>query len=647
MGRTLDGATTEGYDSAMVRRVSRLLLAATLCLGCKPQTDEQTTPSSSSNNDGGDSSSPFGMASLAKMFTKGLEEPGPYEELSKSLDYSEGKPHYVVLELDQPITELQSFSLFQSAGSTPMRSLSKKLRAAAADTNVKGLVVRANGLSLGMSMAQDLHEELTRFKGDGARKVVCHTEGVSNAAYYVLTACDRISLAPVGEVIIPGPAATPIHLKGLLERLGVRADILHVGAFKGAAEPLTRDAPSPHMIETLQAIIDQNYASLVDALVEHRKLSKEEAVAAVDKAVFVEDHALKAKLIDDVAVYEAFLADATDGQAWKLLKDTTNPLEGIMALQRFLGTAPPDGPTEPHVALVYAVGNIIDGKGGGVLGSREEIASRTLVAAIRALGRDENVRAIVLRVDSGGGSALASEQIWAAVSEVNKDKPVVVSMGSVAASGGYYISAGASKIFARENTLTGSIGVVGGKIVVGDALANIGIKNYEVTRGKRATMWSMMRPWTDAERTTVQAMMESIYETFLGRVGAGRKLERDAVHAIAQGRVWTGVAAKKNGLVDEFGGLDAALAEAAKLGKVELDVGLEVYPAKPSLRDILSSFGQVHAGVASATWQGRMQEQLAVMLGGDTGVRVARMVHTIMSLRDTRVWALSWVEPPK
>jgi protease-4 len=294
------------------------------------------------------------------------------------------------------------------------------------------------------------------------------------------------------------------------------------------------------------------------------------------------------------------------------------------------------------------VGNIVDGSGTGILGAREQIASRTLVPALRAIASDENVKAVVLRVDSGGGSALASEQIWAAMSELGAKKPVVVSMGSVAASGGYYIAASAKTIFAQADTLTGSIGVVGGKVVIRDALANLGVRTYDVHRGARARIWSPVSTWDEAERAAVRELMEQTYATFVDRVAAGRHLEREKVLALAQGRVWTGSDALERGLVDRLGGLDAALAEAAMLGGLEwggLESGgpLSVYPPEPTLRDILMSLGTVSLGAPLAGIEGSDGLALAAILVPDDRIRgeVLRMLQTIAALQHAHVWALS------
>jgi len=213
---------------------------------------------------------------------------------------------------------------------------------------------------------------------------------------------------------------------------------------------------------------------------------------------------------------------------------------------------------------------------------------------LHTLTVDDAVKAVVLRIDSGGGSAQASELIWRAVAELKANKPVIVSMSDLAASGGYYIASGATRIFALGDTLTGSIGVVGGKLAVRGALAKLGVNTFPIGRGKRATMTSSLGPWTDDERAAVQSSMAAVYRVFVGRVAEGRHKAPEDILKIAEGRVWTGARAKELGLVDEIGGLDAALAEARRLAKVDAATALEIYPPSPTLHDLLAGYGQVH-----------------------------------------------------
>jgi protease IV len=605
-----------------------------------------------------------GLSPLAGMFASKLDEPGPYEAPRQSSDFTEGAKHVAVLELGGNIGELAAISLFGGTAVHPLHELTDRIAALGSDPMVSQVVVRASDLDIDRVHAEELRQALLKLKAAG-KPLGCHTERITDAGYHVLTACDYLALAPLGEIAITGPAATPVHLKKLLDRVGVTADFLHVGAFKGAAEPLTREAPSPEMLQTLEAIVEQYYGSQLDAIEAGRSISHEQAIALVDRGLFVGDQAVTAKLADEINSWESYL-DATRGTLpWKLVRPPSK-LGDMMALQRFLGMLPPERPSGPHVALVHATGNVVDGSGSGLLGAREEIASRTLVAALRAIAADDQVTAVVLRIDSGGGSALASEQIWGAANELAARKPLVVSMGSVAASGGYYIAAGAKEIFASRDTLTGSIGVVGGKLVIKGVLDTLGVATFDVHRGARAQIWSSTRAWDEGERAAVMALMQSTYDTFTERVAQGRKLERAAVEAIAQGRVWTGADAKTRGLVDTLGTLDDAIARARELGSIGAEVGLEVYPPQPTLRDLLAGFGQVQAGGVLGELAGAQGGAIATRsslahAGADAiiglsvqdprlAARLRVLLHTIAVLQSSHVWAVSpttwWLATP-
>lgn len=651
-----------------MRKITLALVAALLCspLACKsepPPADEKPAAEREKPKHK-DSNLLAAMTSnpLASMFANKLDQPGPYDPPRQSKNFEIDAPHLRVLELSGSVGEVESFHPLSmltggGGGTTPIRALLDELDEIAAEQQLDGLIVRVNALSLDMARAQELRAKLIAFKGDGARKLHCHAEGLSNASYYLLSACDELALVPVGTLMIPGPAVMPVHLKGLLDKLGIEADFLHVGAFKGAAEPLTREAPSPEMIATLEAVVEQAYATMVSGIAEGRGKSEDEVRGWIDEALFTSEVAAERGLIDKVQAWEPYLAEVTGERGWKQAKIGEGDKSSLdpASLQRFLGLAPPTRPSEPHVALVYAIGNIIDGRGQGPLGATQEIASGQLVPVLDRLAADDKVAAVVLRIDSGGGSARASEQIWRAVERLEATKPVIVSMAGVAASGGYYIAAGATKIYADPNTLTGSIGVVGGKLVLGKALEQIGVKTYAVSKGARALLWSPMQAWTEGEREAIYSMMEQTYEAFLDRVVQGRGMDRDAVHEIAQGRVWTGSAAQQRGLVDALGGLEQALAAAHELAKIDPEVGLEVYPAEPTIKDLLGSFGQVSAGVQAGVRAdglplaiGLAVDQLAASVGPD-GIAwveaVRRSLQTAMALQGSTVWAVEWIQP--
>lgn len=629
-----------------VTRATTLLLSlATLCTACGADKPADPPPPAAQAAPSAAPANPLGnLGPLGAMMASKLEAPGPYDPPKQSPDWDAGKPHWAALELRGEIGELTAMSLFGGAELVELHALLQRLDRLAADANVQGLLVRFTDVALDMATAEELRGALVAFKADGKRKLACHADEPANAVYYLMTACDRIGVQPVGGLQIGGPVAMPLHLRGLLDRLGVVPDFVHVGSFKGAAEPLTRTEPSKEMRETLTAIVDQAYLTMKTGIAEGRKLAPEAVAAAIDGAMFTADAAKTAGLVDAVATYEDFRAEQTGGAPWKQIKVKDSLAGGfdMEKLQAFLGLVPPRRPSERHVALVYALGGIVDGRGQGLVGARQQIAGRTLAAAIDNLAADDKVAAIVLRVDSGGGSAMASEQIWRALERANEKKPLVVSMGGVAASGGYYISCGADKIYALANTLTGSIGVVGGKVALGGMLDKIGVKSYAIGKGKRAAMWSGMTPWTADERTSVLAMMEDVYKTFLGRVAAGRGKTTDEIHAIAQGRVWTGAAAKERGLVDATGGLVDALADARQRAGVGPEVPLEVYPPEPTLKDLIEGFDPSPTLVRSALSGGLLAELRLGLGAAGLGLVTEALTQLEAFQRDPVQTALIW-----
>ncbi len=602
---------------------------------CNDDDDDDATPS-----DGGGFGG-FDFSGMLSKITESMKKPGFYEEPEKSADYDADAPHLGVLELGGKVVEREaySFSLFGGGGGrgTELRKLMTRLRDLAQDPKLSGLVLRLRDLEISLPDVIELRGVLHELR-TANKTVDCHVESASNAGYLLLAACSRIGIAPLGQIAITGPAAMPIHVKGLLDKLGVQADFLHVGAYKGAAEPLTRDAPSPEMETTLRDILDRHYETMVSVIAQDRKLDRKVVEGLIDNGLFASEQAKTAKLVDEVGSFETFRG----GKAWTKLEldagQSSDKLTGLLKVWRFLGAMPPERPLGEHVAVIFAIGNIVDGEGDGVLGARSEIASHTLVAALRALTEDDAVKAVVLRIDSGGGSAQASELIWRAVNDLKAKKPVIVSMSDVAASGGYYIASNATRIYALDNTLTGSIGVVGGKIAPGNALAKIGVATFPRGRGRRATILASFSPWNDDEKQVIQKSMEEVYTVFTSRVADGRKLPLDKVKELAQGRVWTGTKAKELGLVDEIGGLDAAIAKARELGNVSADTDLEFYPPSPTLRDVLQGWG----GNVSTGLLGSQAELAAIdRLDPQLGIAARSLVDLVMSFAKTHVQAVA------
>jgi len=579
----------------------------------------------------------FDFSGMLAKVTEGVKQPGFYEEPEQSADYDADSPHLGVIELGGNIVEREaySFSLFGGGGrGIELRQLVGRLRELAQAPQLTGLVLRIRDLTISLPDVVELRGVMHEVRAAN-KTIACHVESATNASYLLLAACSRIGIAPLGQLAITGPAAMPIHVKGVLDKLGVQADFLHVGAYKGAAEPLTREAPSQEMETTLRDILDRHYETMVSVIEKDRKLDRKTVEALIDNGLFASEQAKASKLVDEVGSFEAFRGD----KAWTELElEPGEKLTGLLKIWRFLGAMPPERPLTEHVAVIYAIGNIVDGDGDGLLGARTQIASHTLVAALRALTNDDSVKAVVLRIDSGGGSAQASELIWRAVNDLKAKKPVVVSMSDVAASGGYYIASNATRIYALDNTLTGSIGVVGGKIAPGNALAKLGVTTFPRGRGRRATILASFNPWTDEERQVIQKSMEEVYTVFIGRVADGRKLPIGKVKELAQGRVWTGTMSKELGLVDEIGGLDVAIAKAQELGKVSADAGIELYPPSPTLRDVVQGWGgNVSSGLLGSNAELAQLERLDPQLGA-----AARgLLELVSSFAKTRIQAIA------
>jgi protease IV len=591
-----------------------------------------------------------GLSMLSKI-GEGLKEPGPYEAPTSSPGFDADQPHWLIITLSGAIVERVAFSFTGGSGSE-LREVQERIEDLAEHPKLQGVLLRFADLQLSFPDSVELRESILKLRAAG-RRVLCHSLGTGNVEYVVMTACERIAIAPLGQIAITGPAATPVHLRPLLTRFGVVADFLHVGTYKGADEPFTRDAPSPESSEVLGQILDRHYETMVEGISVGRGIPAEQVKRLIDQGLHTPLQAVAGKLADDVASFEEF-RDREVKAPWTVEKldgddqlSATDPAASTGKLMQFLGVQPVQREREPHIAVVYAVGNIVDGGGDGVLGARQEIAATTLVAALRVLTEDDSVKAVVLRVDSGGGSAQASELIWQAMSALRARKPVVVSMSDAAASGGYYISCNANKIFAEPDTLTGSIGVVGGKFALGPALARQGVRTYPVGRGKRATLMASLGAWSAEDRQVMLAMMEDVYATFVGRVAAGRKKSLEEIKAIAQGRIWTGARAKELGLVDELGGLQDAYAEAVKLAGVAIEAAPEIYPPAPTLRDFAVSFGQTGLGLGAVgaglgTGMGRELQALA-LLDPRAAAIAGELLEQLASFRTSAIQTVTWV----
>lgn len=467
-----------------------------------------------------------------------------------------------------------------------VRGFVDNLRKAKRDSRIKTVLLMPAGLQLPYwAKVQELRDAVIDFRKSGKR-VVAFLEYGGDREYYLASAADKVYLLPSSPLDLSGVASYEVFLRGAFDKIGAYPDFIHIGDYKSAANQLTEKGFTPAHREMTESLNRDMYEQLVRGIAESRKKSEQDVRALLDQGPFVPDEALRLGLVDDLA-YE----DELDDREPSLGEHDMDRVEG----RSYLRVTPASVGFRPRsrIALVYAVGTIASGKStfdplnGTVLGSG------TLIEQIRDARDDSSVKAIVLRVDSPGGSALASDVIWRELKvtrEADEDRPLVVSMSDLAASGGYYIAMAGDVIVAQPGTLTGSIGVFGGKIAIGGALNKIGVNNDAVVSGRNASIDSPFTPFTPSQRMKVQEMMQSVYDDFIDKAAESRKTTPEKIDAIAQGRVWTGQQARERGLVDALGGLDTAIAiakERAKIPKDE-DVELVVFTGRRTLYEALS-----------------------------------------------------------
>lgn len=461
----------------------------------------------------------------------------------------------------------------------------ERLDKAAKDSRVKALLLSIDSPALGRARADELRAAIARLRKAG-KPVAAHLVGSEPVHYMVALACDTITMPPAATLEITGVRAEVTFFKGMLDKLGVEAEILQVGEFKGAGEPLTRTSMSPQLRGQYESFVGDLYEQLVERIAAERNLPAERVRELIDTGVFTPEAAREAKLIDAVG-YEDEVAQALVGRAGieepKIARDyaerkVDNDFSGIGGLVKLVEMLSGQkqqaaAGKDKRIAIVHVTGEIKEGKGRDDVLAGGSAGSTTVIEAIRDAANDEKVAAIVLRIDSPGGSALASDLIWREAERTKK--PVVASLSDTAASGGYYIAVAADRIVAAPGTLTGSIGVVGGKIAVGGALERFGVHTDVVSKGRNAGWLSMQTPFTAAEREAFLGTMKDVYRLFTSKVAAGRKLDVAKIAALAEGRVFTGRMAKEVGLVDRLGTLDDAIDEAKKLAGIDEDEQIE------------------------------------------------------------------------
>ena len=503
-------------------------------------------------------------------------------------------PSWVRVRLSGAVPELAPPAWL--GGREPELSLLDVLRvldAARRDPDVAGVVLRLIGAPGGFARVESLRRAIAALRCEG-KPVVVWSESLETRSLWLASAASRVVIPPSGSVHLLGVRFEGFFLRDLLERIGVRAEVLRVGDFKSAGELLTRDGYSDEARAQLEALADDLFEAMVRDVAAGRGLAPEAVRACVDRGLLPGAAAQEAGLVDACA-YPDELVDQL-GELAPAAQDGERPRLIAAPVYLRLRAADP-GPRPlltdlPRLVYVAARGGISRGRG------FRGIAADQYRELLEPLARRDDVMGVVLRVDSPGGEGVASDLLWRAVKRIGESKPVVVSMGDVAASGGYFLAAGADAILAEATTLTGSIGVVGGKLDLSRLYERVGVGRDAVERGAQAGLQSEARSFTPGERRALRDELGALYELFLERVAEGRGRSRDQIHAVAQGRVWSGARALQQGLVDRLGGpLEALdeLRERAGLGAAER-VQIEVHPRMPrlpSLQDlIMGGFGE-------------------------------------------------------
>jgi protease IV len=469
-----------------------------------------------------------------------------------------------------------------------VRGFVESLQKAKRDPRIKSVLLMPSTLSSPYwAKVQELRDAIRDFRTSG-KTIVAFLEFGGDREYYLASAANRVYLMPTSPLDLTGVASYEIFLRGTLDKLGAYPDFLHIGEYKTAVNQLTEKGFTPAHREMSESLNRDMYAQLIRGIAEARNKSEQEVRGLIDRGPFLPEDALRLGLVDDLA-YEDQLDDRVPE-----LRD------GSRAVRRVEGSAyertrPESVGIRPRsrIAVLYAVGTIASGKSAFDPVNGSIVGSDTMVEQIRQVRDDDSIKAVVLRIDSPGGSSIASDVIWRELMITRDEKPsrpLITSMSDLAASGGYYIAMPGQVIVAHPGTLTGSIGIYSGKFALGGTMGKIGVTTETVKSGANADIYSPFAPFSPAQRSRIQDYMQGFYDNFVEKAAESRKTTPEKIDAVAQGRVWTGQQAREHGLVDELGGLDTAVRIAKERANIaaDEDVELVVYPPRRSLYEVLT-----------------------------------------------------------
>ncbi len=483
-------------------------------------------------------------------------------------------------EIPEESTDNPFEKIFEGERNT-LRDYLACIHRAASDDRINGIVLRVGGAAVGWAKIQELRDALISFK-ESNKPVIAFIEYASGGDYYLATACDEIYLLPVGMLEVAGIMSEVPFLKGTLDKLGIKAEFEHVAEYKTASDILTRDSMSQYHKEMVNNILDSLFKQYVNDVSQARGISQSDLQAIIDKGILSPEEAHDAKLVDDLKYHDEVKDMLEEKFGAKIHKVTIDKYKGSDAFKKGIGAE--------KIALVYATGTIISGESGSDSMTGKMLGSDTMITVFEKIRKDKSIKGVVMRVNSPGGSGIASDVIWREVQLTRENIPVVISMSDVAASGGYYISMGADAIVAQPSTITGSIGVLAGKFNMIGFYDWIGM-NWELTkRGRNADFFSSNRSFTKEQREMLQHEIYEFYKKFVQKVADGREKSWEEIDAIAKGRVWTGATARELGLVDELGGLKKAINVVKEKAGIpeEEEVRIITFPKKKTLWQMLT-----------------------------------------------------------
>lgn len=541
-------------------------------------------------------------------------------------------PKHIILEIDfekgfEEYAPTESVANFLSPKKLSIKDTVFAIQKAAEDDRVLGLVARVGSTPIALATVQEMREALLAFRSK-KKPTFVYSEtfgefGPGNNAYYLATAFDKVYLQPSGDIGLTGLMYQTPFIKETLEKLGISPKLSRRGEYKTAVNTFTENRYTEPQKESLTAVMQSNFSQIIEGISEARGLSKDEVRKLFDQGPFLSTEALNANLVDGLLYRDEVYAriQKQGGETGKFI-----PIKDYWERMKEQGTG------GPIIALIYGVGSIHLGKskasrifGGASMGSD------TITKAFRQAAKDKRVKAILFRIDSPGGSYVASDTIWRQVLLTQKGgKPVVASMGDVAASGGYFVAMAADKIVAQPSTLTGSIGVFAGKPVTTDFWKKLGVTWDEVHTSNHSTMWSTTQDYSPQEWAIIQKWLDHVYQDFTNKVAKSRKLPLEKVQEVAKGRVWTGEAARSLGLVDRLGGFPDSLTLAKELAKIPrgTEVSLEIFPREKTFIEMIADkfLGQGDEDPSLS------EESAELLASGAASVRLLRQIAATAGL---------------